>query len=104
MIELTTVIESRGTVLNTSVTRINLPDYNELADIIESKKPLKVIENSACNADSGTCESEITTTRIINPDGSITKTMKTVTTIKKTTILTVLTDDDRILIKNHVIN
>ena len=35
---------------------------------------------------------------------SITKTMKTVTTIKKTTTLTVLTDDDRILIKSHVVN
>ena len=89
--------------MNTSVTRINLPEYEELNEIIALKKPLKVVEqDSECNASS--CECEITTISVINADGSVSKTITTVTTIKKTTVLTVLTEDDKILIKNHVIH
>lgn len=107
-IELTTVTESGGNVLHTAVTKINLPEnYEKILDIYQtSNEPLRIIEeDSNGNLDNkrNYYETEITTTHTINPDGSVTKTIKSVTTVKKTTVITILTGDGKVLVKKRAI-
>ena len=96
-IELTTITESEGIVLHTSVTKINLPDFEDY------NGPLKVVEEESSN-ETNHCETEIITTRCINSDGSVTKTTKKTMTIKKTNIITILTGDTgRVLVKSKAV-
>lgn len=100
--------ESEGTVLHTAVTKINMPEFEDYHDIIDTYRntyrPLRVIEEEPPNsAQSNYHETVITTTTVVNPDGSVTKTTRTTTTIKKTTVITILTSDGRVLIKSRAL-
>ena len=96
-IELTTTTESEGNVLHTAVTKINLPDFEDYTG------PLQVVEEETSN-ETNLCETEIITTRCINTDGSVTKTTKTIMTIKKTNVITILTGDGRVLVKSKAVS